>query len=78
MKFLRYFFVAAFMIFGFAACDGGESDNGQEAEKETMIGKDPEANNDKNKVEFEADEDGGSLSVETEETDISINSDDGN
>lgn len=77
MKFLKYFFVAG-SLFMFAACDGGEAheEENEVVEKETMVGKDPEGNN-KTKVEFDANEDGGSLDIESENTDISISSDDG-
>ncbi|MFA0964023.1 hypothetical protein AB9P05_19605 [Roseivirga sp. BDSF3-8] len=66
MKFLKLFFVGAF-IFGFASCGGNESS----ADKETMVGKDEDADN-KTEVEFDANSDGGSLSVESEDTDVSI------
>lgn len=77
MKFLKYFFLAGFLFTFAAACDSNtETDAGEE----TVVGKDPENNkSDKTEVELDADEDGGSLSVETEDADIKIgNEDDGN
>jgi hypothetical protein len=78
MKFLKLFFLAGFLFTFAAACDSKtETDAGEE----TVVGKDPDnnKNDDGTKVELDADRDGGSLSVESEDADVSISTeDDGN